>query len=71
MCRYATSDRRSKEFSLCFDANCAGFSREKGKALFNDDDTNSEFLNETIQFTNGFNLEVECTREFTNLLTEY
>ncbi|WP_159567142.1 SapC family protein [Budvicia diplopodorum] len=67
----ATQDTKSKDFTLCFDADFAGFNDKEGKALFNEDGTNSEFLNETIQFMNGFNVEMERTREFANLLNEY
>lgn len=67
----AAENEDSQEFTLCFDSTFAGIGDKKGKALFNRDGTNSEFLDETIQFVDGFNREMARTREFVRLLTKY
>lgn len=67
----AAENKDAKEFTLCFDSSFSGFNEEKGKALFNEDGSNSQLLDETIQFINGFNAEMARTREFVDLLNKH
>ncbi len=67
----ASTDQASKDFTICFDKDFAGFNEKKGKELFNKDGSNSEFLDETIKFMNGFTVEMERTKEFVALLSKF
>ncbi|MET0517662.1 MAG: SapC family protein [Burkholderiaceae bacterium] len=52
----------SDQLALCYDADWAGFSEEKGEALFNADGQPSEFLLNAKTFLENFEQEVERTR---------
>ncbi|MBF7978369.1 MULTISPECIES: SapC family protein [Rahnella] len=67
----AAENQDAEEFTLCFDSAFAGFNEKKGKPLFSKDGSNSEFLEESIQFINGFNAEMKRTREFVDCLNKH
>lgn len=67
----AAANKDASEFTLCFDSSFPGFNKKKGKALFTKEGKNSEFLEETLQFMNGFNIEMKRTREFVDLLNKH
>lgn len=64
----ANTEGAGDELSVCFDSTFPGLSETKGRPLFNEDGTNTEFLNETLLFLNGFNVEMNRTRAFVDAL---
>lgn len=54
----------SKDLTVCLDPTYSGWNETEGRPLFNDDGTNSDFLNESLQFMNGFTSEMRRTTEF-------
>jgi hypothetical protein len=50
--------------TLCFDASVAELNESEGHALFNQDGSNSEFLDELTRSMNDFRLELTRTRAF-------
>lgn len=55
-------------FTVCIDAGYSGWNEADGQALFKDDGSNSDYLNEMIQFMQGFTAEMQRTRDFVEAL---
>lgn len=64
----ADTGAKNKELTVCLDPTYAGWNEKEGKELFKADGTNSPFLEEMLQFMNGFNVEMQRTAEFTKEL---
>lgn len=60
----------SKDFTVCLDDRYQGFNTEEGNALFEEDGTDSKFLQEIVTFLRNFLVEMERTRDFTKQLQE-
>lgn len=60
----ADTGAKSKELTVCFDAAFSGWNKTEGRELFLPNGENSEFLQEMLQFMNGFNVEMERTAAF-------
>lgn len=59
------------DLALCIDAGFEGLNELTGTPLFNGDGTNSQFLQEIVNFLNALNNEQNFTRDFVNLLLKY
>lgn len=59
-----------EDFTVCIDSEYAGWNKEEGQRLFNEDGANSEYLDEMIRFLNNFTSEMERTRTFVARLDE-
>lgn len=66
----APADKQSESFTVCFDAAHTGWNEQEGRALFDSEGKNSEFLDEMIQFLQNFSNEMQRTRQFVNKLAE-
>ena len=55
-------------FTVCFDASYSGWNEEEGRELFTEEGSNTEFLEEMIQFLQNFTNEMERTSRFTDVL---
>jgi len=62
----AQDDKES--FTVCFDAAYSGWNEADGRPLFTEDGTNSEFLDEMIQFLQNFTQEMSRTTQFVEKL---
>jgi len=60
----ADTGAKGKELTVCFDADFPGWNKTEGRELFTAEGKNSEFLEEMLQFMNGFNVEMERTSAF-------
>lgn len=60
----ADTGGKGKELTVCFDAAFPGWNEDEGRELFTADGKNSTFLDEMLQFMNGFNVEMERTAAF-------
>ena len=66
----ANQGTNEQEFTICFDASFEGINETEGQSLFGEEGRNSAFLDEIIQFMNGFRLEMERTQQFVEQLTK-
>lgn len=66
----ANKNANEQEFTVCFDDSFEALNEKEGQRLFNEDGKNSVFLDEIIQFVNGFHLEMERTQKFVEQLTK-
>lgn len=57
-------EKPDKDFTVCFDAAFPGFGTEEGVPLFNADGSAGALLEEAVQFMNGFQNDLDRTREF-------
>ncbi|MEN3929981.1 SapC family protein [Microvirga sp. W0021] len=60
----AETDGKNNEFAVAIDPTYSGWSETEGRELFNEDGTNSPFLDEMMQFMNSFTAEMQRTAEF-------
>lgn len=65
----ADTGAKGKELTVCFDAAFPGWNETEGRELFTADGNNSGFLDEMLQFMNGFNAEMERTAAFVRELS--
>lgn len=59
-----------REYTVCIDESYAGFSSEDGRALFDDDGKETEYLNNTVTFLNQFLAEMKRTQQFVERLND-
>lgn len=67
---FVLADTGNDSFSVCFDEAFEGWNEKEGKALFDEEGGNTPFLDEVIQFLQGFTAEMRRTQAFTKRLGE-
>ncbi|MCS4503848.1 SapC family protein [Arhodomonas aquaeolei] len=63
-------DGEDADMTVCIDQAYGGFNREEGTALFEDDGSQSEFLQRTVGFLQQYLADSERTRTFARRLNE-
>jgi hypothetical protein len=67
---FVLAEMGNENSSVCFDAAFAGWNESEGKALFNEEGENSEFLSEILQFLQNYAFEMKRTQAFVARLKE-
>ncbi len=67
----ASVSEKSKSLTVCIDETYSGCNREgRGEALFNEDKSQTDYLQKTSEFLQQFELDVRRNRLFTDKLVE-
>lgn len=65
---FVLADNGKEQFSVCFDEAHEGWNEDTGEPLFDAEGKNTGFLDEVIQFLQGYTAEMRRTQAFTQKL---